>query len=280
LSKYGYSRPPSTWDELETMAAKIQQGERAAGNQAFWGYVWQGAAYEGLTCNALEWQASFGGGRIIEPDGTISVNNPHARQALEKAARWVGSISPPSVLSYTESDSVNAFRAGNAAFLRHWSGGLPPRSGDSPTKTPFAAALLPAGPHGRAQTMGGFHLAVSRYSPFPREAAQLVMYLTGGTVQLRRALAHGALPTLPRLYRDPALLASLPYAAKLREAGDEEWVARPSTIAGSNYAEVSRAYFEAVHQILSRETTAAAALPVLEKRLVDCTGLRPGAPPQ
>ena len=118
LKKYGYRKPPDTWDELESMSARIQQGERAAGNRDFWGYVWQGAAYEGLTCDALEWQESFGGGRIIEADRAISVNNPAAAQALAKAQGWVGTISPKGVLSYTESDSMAVFRAGNAAFLR------------------------------------------------------------------------------------------------------------------------------------------------------------------
>ena len=67
LRQYGYRDPPKTWDELERMAARIQAGERAKGNGEFWGFVWQGAAGEALTCNALEWQASEGGGQIIEP---------------------------------------------------------------------------------------------------------------------------------------------------------------------------------------------------------------------
>src|SRR5262245_27816378 len=78
LRQYGYSRPPETWNELESMAARIQAGERAKGRRDFWGYLWEGAATEGLTCNALEWQVGEGGGRIIEDDETISVNNPAA----------------------------------------------------------------------------------------------------------------------------------------------------------------------------------------------------------
>ena len=120
LRRYGYRDPPRSWDELETMAARIQAGERAKGKKQFWGFVWQGAADEGLTCDALEWQAAEGGGRIIEEDRAISVNNPQAIKAWQRAARWVGSISPPGVVGYREWDSLNVWVAGDAAFMRHW----------------------------------------------------------------------------------------------------------------------------------------------------------------
>jgi len=35
LQQYGYRGPPRTWDELETMASRIQEGERAKGNKSF-----------------------------------------------------------------------------------------------------------------------------------------------------------------------------------------------------------------------------------------------------
>src|SRR5260370_35398858 len=90
LREYGYDRPPKTWDELERMAERIQAGERAKGKKDFWGYVWQGAATEALTCNALEWQVAEGGGRIIENDRTIRVNNPEAIRAWQRAKVWIG----------------------------------------------------------------------------------------------------------------------------------------------------------------------------------------------
>jgi len=40
--------------------------------------VWQGAAAEALTCDALAWQTSEGSGRIIEAEATVRVNNPRA----------------------------------------------------------------------------------------------------------------------------------------------------------------------------------------------------------
>jgi trehalose/maltose transport system substrate-binding protein len=108
LRRYGYRAPPKTWDELETMAKRIQAGERAKGEKKFWGYVWQGGVDEDLTCSGLEWQVSDGGGRIIEDDKTISINNPQTIRAWERAARWVGTISPPGVVAYAKWDAENA----------------------------------------------------------------------------------------------------------------------------------------------------------------------------
>jgi trehalose/maltose transport system substrate-binding protein len=278
LQKYGYSNPPGTWAELESMAARIQKGERAAGNQDFWGYVWQGAEYEGLTCNALEWQVSFGGGRLIEPDGTITVRNVRTADALKAAARWRNTISPPSVLSYTEGDSLNAFSSGKAAFLRHWSGGFSrARASESSIADRFAMAPLPAGTHGRAQTMGGFQLSVSRYSKHPREAAELVLYLTGKEVQLNRALSSGYLPTIPALYQNPELVRLLPFVEELRK-GASSWIARPSSISKSKYRDVSKAYYTTVHNVLTGEADADSALAALERRLIELTGFRTGSP--
>ncbi|MEW6229665.1 MAG: hypothetical protein AB1700_16500, partial [Bacillota bacterium] len=97
--------PPKTWDELTNMAKTIQDGERKQGNKSFWGFVWQGNRYEGLACDALEWQASFGGGTIIERDGKITVNNPKTAAALRMAKSWVDTISPPGVTTYAEEDA-------------------------------------------------------------------------------------------------------------------------------------------------------------------------------
>jgi trehalose/maltose transport system substrate-binding protein len=87
LQKYGIE-VPATWSDLADAALLVQEGERAAGNPDFWGLVFQGQAYEGLTCNALEWIEGAGGGRIVADDGAVTINNPAAALALARAAAW------------------------------------------------------------------------------------------------------------------------------------------------------------------------------------------------
>src|SRR6266849_5609605 len=198
LREYGYHHPPKTWHELELMASRIQAGERAKGKKDFWGYVWQGASAEALTCNALEWQAAEGGGQIIEDDRTVSVNNPNAIRAWQRAARWVGSISPPSVVGYTEWDAQNVWVAGDAAFMRSWpTAYVDSQSAGSSIRNKFDITLPPGGKASRVGTLGGAGLAVSRFSAHPREALELVRYLSRGDVQAKRSHALSVPSTLP-----------------------------------------------------------------------------------
>src|SRR5467141_394164 len=279
LRQYGYREPPRTWDELERMAARIQAAERAKGKKEFWGFVWQGAAAESLTCNALEWQASEGGGRIIEEDKTISVNNPHAIRAWQRAARWVGSISPPSVVGYEEWDALNVWIAGDAAFMRNWpTAYVDSQAAESPIRNKFDISLLPGGKAGRVGTLGGAGLAVSRFSAHPREALELVRYLTRRDVQVKRSRVLSQPPTLPELYNLPEVLELNPRFGLLSQAFRTGIVLRPSNVTGKKYQEVTDAYIEAVHSVLTGEKSAPKAAAALQNELVHITGFKTGRP--
>src|ERR1700741_4067179 len=229
------------------MAARIQAGERAKGKKGFWGFVWQGAADEVLTCNALEWQASEGGGRIIEDDQTISVNNAQAISAWQRAARWVGSISPPGVVGYREWDSLNVWVAGDAAFMRNWpSAYADSKAAGSPIRNKFEIALLPGGKAGRVGTLGGWGLAISRSSAHLGEALDLVRYLTRRDVQVKRSRTLSQPPTLPELYSLPEVLEANPRFDVLSRAFRTGIVMRPSSVAGKKYQEVTDAYIQTV----------------------------------
>jgi trehalose/maltose transport system substrate-binding protein len=280
LRHYGYSTPPRTWQELETIAARIQAGERARGQKDFWGFVWEGASSESVTCNALEWQASEGGGAIIE-NNMVTVNNLETGRALERAARWVGTISPPGVIAYKEWDAYNVWQAGQAAFMRNWATS---HFGEliqgSITKDQFDIASLPRGRARIATTVGGRAYAVSRHSLYPREASMLVRFLCRPDTQLNRIRKIGGSPTIPELYNDPGMLAANPYFSTILKTYRNDKVWRPSTKTGKRYPDISRAYYTTVHEILEGKQTAASALSDLQAVLMQITGLNAPAQAQ
>ena len=193
LEKYGFAGPPATWDELESMAATIQAGERAAGNADFWGFVWQGDNYEGLTCNALEWQVSEGGGTVVNRELEPEVNNEAMLRAVERAAGWVGTISPPGVTGYREEDARAVWHVGNAAFMRNWPYAMASSATSEAIAGVWEVAPLPAGASGTyAATMGGWTLGVNRYSDERRRRGRLrqALRLLRGAEAPRRGERH------------------------------------------------------------------------------------------
>ena len=264
-----YDRPvPATWTELTETAAIVQAGERDAGNDRFWGVVFQGRAYEGLTCNALEWVASHGG-RFVGADGTITAAEVPVVTALSAVSGWVGTIAPPGVLNYDEEGARAVFQAGDAAFMRNWPYAWPlANSAGSPIAGRVGVAALPHGGDGGASaaTLGGQQLAVSRYSAHPELAVDLVRHLTGLQEQRRRAIEAGFNPTHAALYDDPDVVAATPFIGTLRAIVDGA-VARPAAIAGDRYGEASAAIWDAVHGVLSGDTTAQTAADDLQRTL-------------
>jgi trehalose/maltose transport system substrate-binding protein len=273
LEKYSQT-VPKTWDELAATAKIVMDGERAAGNADMWGFVWQGNAYEGLTCDALEWVKSSGGGQIVEADGTISINNDKAVAAIDRAKSWVGTISPPGVLAYQEEDARGVWQLGNAVFLRNWpytySLG---NADDSPIKGKFDVSTLPVGAEGDspASTLGGWNLAVSKYSPNQAEAIKLVLFLASKETQKKRALELSALPTIASLYDDADVAAAQPIIPRWKSVF-EDAVPRPSAPTKTKYNEVSSLFFQAVHDSLSGNGSSADNLEALEAKLTELKG--------
>ncbi|HWU16944.1 MAG TPA: ABC transporter substrate-binding protein [Devosia sp.] len=271
-----YNKPvPTTWDEMAATAKEIMDGERAAGNAEMWGFVFQGNAYEGLTCDALEWVKSNGGGQIVEADGTISINNPQAAAAIDRAATWIGTISPEGNLAYQEEESRGVWQLGNSVFMRNWPYAYALANGDdSPIKGKFDVAPLPAGDGegaGSAATLGGWNVAVSKYSPDPEEAIKLALFLSSPEVQKERAINQSNLPTIEALYDDADVLAASPFMANWKEIFQNA-VPRPSAPTKVKYNEVSSLFWSAVHNTLSGNGSAAENLEVLEADLSDLKG--------
>ncbi|WP_044283254.1 ABC transporter substrate-binding protein [Candidatus Endolissoclinum faulkneri] len=267
LKKYHFGLP-KTWEAMRTTAKAIMEKERAAGNHAMWGYVWQGRNYEGLTCNALEWIKSYGGGTIVDKDGKSTVNNPQAVKALQMASSWIGDITPLGVLNYDEEESRGVFQSGNAVFMRNWSYAWAlVQSKDSPIKDKVGLAVLPkGGTNGNhTSTLGGWNLSVSRYSKNPTLAVDLVKYLTSPAQQKLRAM-YSYNPTYPQLYENRELLEANPFFSIIRQTLSNA-VVRPSANSGEYYNRLSYQFWSAIHNVLSGQKDSISSLSKLDNSL-------------
>lgn len=264
LKKYGL-RVPQTWEELTQTALKVQTGERAKGDTDFHGFVFQAKAYEGLTCNAIEWVGGQGGGTVVNADGEITIRNAQAAKALNLAASWIGSISPAGVLNYEEEEARGVFQNANALFMRNWPYAWAlMQKNDSLVKGKVGVAKLPGNPS--AAALGGWQLGVSKYSKHPAIAADLVMYMTSAAVQKTRAIHGSYNPTLPALYKDKEVLEANEFMGALAEVFANS-VARPTTATGLKYPQVSQSFWNAAHEVMSKRATGEEAVTKLESRL-------------
>jgi trehalose/maltose transport system substrate-binding protein len=264
LKKYGYSKPPTTWNQLFAMAKKIQTGEQKT-NPSFYGFVFQGNAYEGLTCNALEWIASAGGGHYID-NGKASINNPRAQTILDAMRAQIGKITPRGVTSYQEDQTEHAFDNGDAAFARNWpyQYGIGATAG-SKVQGKFSVAPLPHGANGKSvATVGGWQLAVSKYSKHKDATIEFVRYMTSKPVEKFDAITNSNVPTIPSLAKDKQVFKTNPYLKPATASVAR--VARPSKFLKTHYNEASKAIFQGINQILNG-TPAKSVLPSLQSKL-------------
>jgi len=249
LKKYGYKAPPKTWADLFKMAKKIQDGEQGS-NSNFTGFVFQGNAYEGLTCNALEWIASAGGGHIID-NGKVTIDNPKARQVLDAMRGQIGKITPRGVTSYQEDQTEHAFDNGDAAFARNWpyQYGIGATAG-SKVKGKFGVTVLPHGSSGGSVgTVGGWQLAISRFSKHKGAAIEFVRYMTSPAVEKFDAITNSNVPTIVSVAKNKAVVRANPY---LKPAiASVPRVTRPAKFLGRHYNEASKAIYQGINQILN-----------------------------
>jgi trehalose/maltose transport system substrate-binding protein len=264
LKKYGYKAPPKTWADLFKMAKKIQTGEQKT-NKSFNGFVFQGNSYEGLTCNALEWIASAGGGTLVS-GGKATINNAKARTILDALRVQVGKTTPRGVTSYQEDQTEHAFDAGDAAFARNWpyQYGIGAGAG-SKVKGKFSVTVLPHGSTGKSVgTVGGWQLAVSKFSKHKPATIEFVRYMTSPAVEKFDAITNSNVPTIVSVAKIKAVVKANPY---LKPAiASVPRVTRPAKFLKTHYNEASKVIYQGINQILNG-TPAKNVLPGMQSKL-------------
>jgi multiple sugar transport system substrate-binding protein len=220
LTAHGVDSLPATWDELIGLSETIQADQRKT-DPDFWGFVWQGAQYEGLICNALEFFTSANGGFFSET-GKPVFTQPGNIRALQLMHDLIKTrrISPPNTFTDMKEEEVRLmFQNGHALFERNWpyAWGLH-NAEDSAVKGLVGMCPLPRFPDGKnASTLGGWHIAVSRFSDRKAEAVKFLQYVTSFAVQKNLSLTLGWNSGRTDVYDDPEVLAANPAAKDLKE---------------------------------------------------------------
>jgi multiple sugar transport system substrate-binding protein len=232
---------PGTWQE--TYAKAKETG----------GIVFQGAPYEGLTCDFLE-IAYAAGGEVLSEDGTKSViDSPENVDALQTMVDAVKNGSAPkAVTTYMEPESLTAFQTGKYSFMRNWPYAYALNQKAAKVKGKFAVAPLPKFEGaGAASILGGHNSVISVYSKNPGGALTMVDFIASPEIQSLYASKFSLAPTTNAAYDDPAVKKALPFSAELKQAV-EQARARPVSPV---YPQISQAIYKNVNAALAGQTS-------------------------
>jgi multiple sugar transport system substrate-binding protein len=219
LQESGFDGPPKTWDELKQMTLKVRED---AGLK--YGFVFQGAAYEGGVCDGMEFIWTHGG-EVLDPDDPtrVLVDSPEAIAGLATERSMITEgISPEGVTVYKEDESAGAFLNGDAVFLRNW-----PYvyalvgTSEYPKLDPEQVGVseLPSadGEPGNG-TVGDQPLYISSTATDPDAAWKFIQFLSAPEQQKIRAVEGAYLPTRTALYSDQEIQEKVPVVVLAQEA--------------------------------------------------------------
>jgi len=227
---------PATWQELYKEAATMD------------GVVYQGAAYEGLTCSFLE-LAFAAGGKVLSEDGKkAEFDSPENLEALKFMVEGIkDGAAPKSVPTYMEEEARRAFESGRATFMRNWpyAYSVGKKNKNAP---PFEVAPFPEWEGGgKAGILGGHNDVISVFSENPGAALALVDYRTTEEDQLRKASEFSLPPAMASVYDDPKVKKAIPYADQLKDAIAQAKSRPVSPV----YPQISEAIYKNVNKALS-----------------------------
>ena len=231
---------PGTWQEVYEQAAEKQ------------GLVYQGSRYEGLTVHFLELLYARGGD-VINEDGTeATADSDETREVLQFMVDGIkdGAV-PRAALTMKEEEARRAFENGTATFMRNWPYAYELGQDAPKIRGKFEAVAFPKyGEDDAASILGGYNLAVSRYSDNPEGAAALINFLTAEEAQV--TYAEKATPSvLTAVYDDEAVQKALPFHETLLSS-IEQGRSRPVSPV---YPQISEAISSNVYAALSGDAS-------------------------
>jgi multiple sugar transport system substrate-binding protein len=212
LERSGFSEPPTTWDEFNEQARKTQQDQNVR-----FGFVFQGAEYEGGVCNGLEYIWTHGGD-VLDPDdpGRVVVDSPESVAGLTTQRAMIeDGITTRAVLQYLEDESHGTFVRGDSVFLRNWPYvyallSNPDESQIKPDQV--GVTSLPVQGGQSASALGGWNFFVNANSEKQDQAWEFIQWMTQPEQLKKNALEGSRLPVRRELYEDQEILDNVPVA--------------------------------------------------------------------
>ena len=238
---------PATWQEVYEVAGQND------------GIVYQGAPYEGLTCDFLE-LAFAAGGEILSEDGTEAViDSPENLAALEFMVKGVeDGVAANGVTTYMEEESRRYFESGRATFMRNWpyAYSLGQKKGTK-VSGKFAVAPFPEFEGaGKAAILGGHNNVISVFSENPGAALKLVDFLSSEEEQIIMFRDYSLAPTIAAAYDDPDVQEKYDFATELKESVAQARARPVSPV----YPQISQAIYKNVNEALAGRVSPADAL--------------------
>ena len=211
LEKSGFTGPPATWDELKEQALKVKQDQGTK-----FGFVFQGANYEGGTVNGLEYINSHGGQALDPNDASkVTIDSPESAAGLATEHSMVEEVvAPQAVSTYAEPETEAPFLGGDAVFCRNWPYMYALAGTENfISRDVIDIAPLPAGEQGKSVSgLGGWNFAINAFvDQEAQDAAWKFIEFMSAPEQQREFSVKGTyLPTLQSLYDDPEVKEAVP----------------------------------------------------------------------
>ena len=188
------------------------------------GFIFQGAEYEGAVVDGLEYIWTSGG-QVLTDSGEVVADQPDPIAGLKMERSMIeDGIAPIAVVNYKEPETHTAFLNGSAVFCRNWPYmyGLLKDPGQSQiTPDQVEITTLPRNEGGESHSgLGGWNMYVNAASEGKLDAIwEFIQFFTMDPEQQRfRATSGGFLPPLKSLYEDQEILDKVPVASIAGEA--------------------------------------------------------------
>ncbi len=246
---------PKTWEELKAESLQLQRAKLVK-----YGFVWEGADYEGATCDFMEYLTDAGG-KVLSSNGKSSaLNTPAAVKALTFMRSLVTSgVTPAAITTYQEPQAMNTFDNGQAAFLRNWDYAYSAsQSSGSKVIGDVGVAPLPTF-QGQSypgySNIGGWNLYINPHTRYMSQDLTFINYMTGAAAEHVMATQFSEIPTNESVRVQKSVIAVNPVLATVPHT---RLVARPSQT--PEYPKVSQAIYQNVNEALAGSESPAKAI--------------------